>query len=166
MRYTHGESKTRLYKAWKSMKNRCLSKNTPYFKWYGGRGIKVCDEWSNSYETFREWALLNGYDENLELDRIDVHGDYTPNNCRWIPHHEQTFNRRDTLLIEINGEMFKSNEIIQRLNIPRGTWNNWTRFNIIAPKIKERYGLEVIVHGGKKSHYKLGRSELISITND
>lgn len=66
------------------MKPRCLSPNDPHYKWYGGRGIIVCDEWKNSYENFRDWAMSNGYTDDLTIDRIDNDGNYEPSNCQFI----------------------------------------------------------------------------------
>ena len=95
----------RLYRVWKGMKSRCYSKNAKSYKWYGARGIKVCDEW-HDYNNFREWAYKNGYDENAKIgectiDRIDSDGDYCPENCRWVgmdiqlknKHKKGTFSR-------------------------------------------------------------------------
>ena len=96
---THGESKTRLYRIWCGMRYRCSKSNTTGFKNYGGRGIKVCNEWEESFETFRNWAYQNGYDPDIPsrectIDRIDVNGDYCPSNCRWISMSEQLKNKR------------------------------------------------------------------------
>ena len=97
----HGYAKhsqvDRLYRVWRAMKTRCNNPNRKEYKYYGGRGITICDEWNN-YETFREWALKNGYDENAEwgvytLDRIDSNGNYEPSNCRWISIEEQQRNK-------------------------------------------------------------------------
>jgi hypothetical protein len=101
---THGESSTHLYKAWNSMKERCLYEKFPGYKDYGGRGIVICDEWVNDYLTFKEWALNNGYAKTLSLDRIDVNGNYTPQNCRWITMSEQQHNKRTNVFLEYNGE--------------------------------------------------------------
>lgn len=100
---SHKGSWQRLYRIWSLMKDRCNNSNSPAYKNYGGRGITVCDEWG-LYESFREWALSNGYQDNLTLDRIDVSGNYTPNNCRWIPMCEQSKNRRLCNYITINNE--------------------------------------------------------------
>jgi len=80
----HGESKTPLYRLWKAMVRRCESEKAHNYKWYGGKGIKVCPEWRSDYTVFRDWAHENGYVRGLELDRIDSDKDYEPGNCRWI----------------------------------------------------------------------------------
>lgn len=90
----HSETHTRLYRIWHSMKQRCYyKKGVPYAN-YGGRGIRVCDEWLQNFVAFRDWALSHGYADNLSLDRIDPNGNYEPNNCRWATAYEQTHNRR------------------------------------------------------------------------
>lgn len=84
----------KLYNVWLRMKGRCNNPKATNYKYYGGRGITVCDEWKNSYAAFREWALANGYKDGLSIDRIDVNGNYTPDNCRWITMAEQQKNKR------------------------------------------------------------------------
>lgn len=103
---SNGETE-RLYLVWTHMRNRCTNPKATNYKNYGGRGIKVCKEW-DSYPTFREWAVSNGYDENSKdwnctLDRIDVNGDYCPENCRWATMKEQGNNRRTNRLITFGG---------------------------------------------------------------
>ena len=100
VRRKHGGCGTRLYRIWKNMKKRCNNPNNPdYIKWYGSRGIKVCDEWNESFECFRDWSLKHGYSEELTIDRIDVNGNYCPENCKWSTAKEQRQNRRDSLCV-------------------------------------------------------------------
>lgn len=90
----HGESRSRLHSIWCHMKTRCLCETSQAYSYYGGRGIKVCQEWVGSYESFRDWAVENGYSDSLELDRRDVNGDYCPENCRWATRVQQMRNTR------------------------------------------------------------------------
>ena len=100
---THGHSKERLYKIWHSMRSRCKYSGDSNYMCYGGRGISVCKEWDKDYMSFREWALEHGYVDNLSIDRINVNGNYCPDNCRWIPLKEQGVNRRSTQWITAFG---------------------------------------------------------------
>lgn len=100
---THRMFGTRIYRIWRHIKNRCLNKKEDNYKHYGGRGIKVCEEWLQ-FEPFMAWALSHGYADNLTIDRIDVNGNYTPENCRWASVQEQHYNKRNTRFIVFNGE--------------------------------------------------------------
>lgn len=90
-------SNHRLYHIWQGMKYRCINKNGRRYKDYGGRGITVCDEWKNNFQSFYEWSVANGYREDLSIDRIDNDKGYCPENCRWATALEQRKNRRDTV---------------------------------------------------------------------
>ena len=101
---THGMSGTRLYAIWCNMRERCYRRNRDDYPEYGGRGIEVCPEWRDNFEAFRDWALVNGYQEYLTLDRTDTNGDYCPENCRWATLQQQANNTRTNRLITYNGE--------------------------------------------------------------
>ncbi len=101
---SHQETKSRLYGIWLAMKRRCDTDTLPCYKDYGGRGIQVCDEWVSDYTSFRNWAIQNGYNDGLSIDRIDNDGNYTPDNCRWVDSVAQANNRRSNHLLTLNGE--------------------------------------------------------------
>lgn len=99
----HGMSHSSVFRSWAHMLERCTNKNCADYKNYGGRGIAVCDEWQDS-TAFIKWALSHGYQEGLTIDRIDVNGNYSPDNCRWATRSEQNKNRRSTILLTYNGK--------------------------------------------------------------
>ena len=87
-------NRQRLYRIWGGMKQRCYNRNSDNYPDYGGRGIIICDEWLSSYDAFKEWALSHGYSDELSIDRINVNGNYEPNNCRWADWETQANNKR------------------------------------------------------------------------
>lgn len=117
---THGKTNTLLYRTWDGMKKRCYNKNDNNYENYGGRGIKMCDEWKNNFQAFYTWAINNGYKKELSIDRIDVDGNYEPSNCRWATAKEQSRNRRDTLYVEYNGEKRTLIEVSEEVGISYG----------------------------------------------
>ena len=100
----HGGYGTRLYRIWTGIKDRCCNERCSDFVNYMGRGIGVCEEWKNSFPTFRKWALENGYTKELQIDRKDNGGDYEPSNCRWVSFKTNSRNTRANLIIEAFGE--------------------------------------------------------------
>ena len=108
----HNMARTRIYKVFNSMKQRCNNPNDKGYYLYGARGIKICDEWNNienGFINFYNWAITNGYDENAKfqectIDRIDVNGNYEPNNCRWINNKEQALNKTTNRYLTYNGK--------------------------------------------------------------
>lgn len=113
---THGESHTKLHDIWCGINNRCDPKHVHSIR-YGKRGIKICEEWQ-SYEVFAKWARSNGYAENLTIERIDVNGNYCPENCTWIPLEKQARNRRTTHWVEYEGEKMSLAEACERAGLP------------------------------------------------
>ncbi|MGI9491753.1 MAG: hypothetical protein ACR2QF_05050 [Geminicoccaceae bacterium] len=100
----HGLSGTRLESIRNSMVRRCTQPWRDNYRYYGGRGIKVCDDWKNDPKAFYDWALSNGYKENLSIERIDVDGNYEPSNCKFVPWEKQSANRRNNIKITFAGQ--------------------------------------------------------------
>ena len=134
-KYTHGESATKLFRVWQSMKDRCHNPNCHHYAEYGQRGIQVCGEWLDSFENFKAWALASGYHENInhrgrnlcEIDRINNNGNYEPGNCRFVDRKENIYNRRTSLKIEYMGESRSLKEWAQVLGIRYNTLHNRLR---------------------------------------
>lgn len=120
---THGEKCMKLYKAWQSIKQRCKNPKSESYNNYGGRGITICDEWENDYLAFKKWSMANGFDPNakgheLSIDRINVDGNYEPNNCRWVGHVVQNYNKRCTVKVDIYGKLMTLKDISDEYDIP------------------------------------------------
>lgn len=136
--WRHMESGTHLHQTWLGIKDRCTNENVKCYSRYGGRGIMVCDEWMNSYEKFRDWALSNGYKRSLSIERINVNGNYEPCNCKWIPMVEQANNRRNTVWIEWNGKVQNLKQWADELGFNYGTLNSrYNRSGMRPPELFE-----------------------------
>ena len=141
---THGKSKTRIYRIYTHLKERCYSKNDKRYDDYGGRGIKVCDEWLHDFMSFYNWSMDNGYTDDLSLDRIDVNNDYCPENCRWVTIKIQENNRRNNHILTYNGETktlsqwseitgIRSQTILRRIKL------GWNTHDALTTKVNEKY---------------------------
>lgn len=117
----HGDFGTKLYGIWAGMKRRCYNPRTKYYKDYGGRGITVCDEWKNDYSKFKEWALANGYQEGLSIERIDVNKGYSPDNCKFITINEQNSNKRISIRLQYQGKEYSIKELSKLTGIKERT---------------------------------------------
>lgn len=101
--FKHGMSNTKIYNVWYAMKQRCYYTKDTNYKHYGGRGITVYDEWRYNFKAFYDWSMANGYQDDLTIDRIDVNGNYTPENCRWVDLKTQANNKRTNVYFTYNG---------------------------------------------------------------
>ena len=98
-------SETHIYKIWQSIKSRCFRKSDRAYRYYGGRGIVMCDEWKNDFFAFQDWIVGHGYKDDLTIDRIDNNGNYCPGNCRFVTMKEQSRNKRNNIFVEHDGEV-------------------------------------------------------------
>lgn len=142
--YSHGESHTRLHNIWCGINNRC-NPNHKHTGGYGKRGIKVCEEWKN-YVTFAKWARENGYADDLTIERIDVNGDYAPENCKWIKLEKQARNRRTTRWVVYKGEKISLAEAAERAGLPykqvhARIKSGWSEEDALTVPIKQGNGI-------------------------
>ena len=126
----HGMAKSRLYNAWVSMLERCKTKTATSYRHYGGRGITVCKEWDceDGFLHFADWAMSNGYTNNLTLDRIDNNGNYCPENCRWVTHQRQMNNTRRNVIVSAFGFTASLADACRKFDAPyKRTWKRLKR---------------------------------------
>ena len=143
----HGMFGTRIYKIWDSMKQRCFNKNHSEYKNYGGRGITICDEWIQNFQSFYNWAMANGYRDDLTIDRKDVNGNYCPENCRWADDIVQHNNTRVNRYIEFKGETHTMAEWARIKGMKYVTLN--TRINKYQWSIEKALTTPVEIHNKK-----------------
>lgn len=154
LRYKHGLSRSRINKIYRGMKSRCYDSNYTEYNEYGGRGIKICEEWldnESGFINFYNWSMNNGYSENLTIDRIDVNGNYEPRNCRWSDRKTQMNNTRRNDYIEYMGETHTLSEWAELYGIKNKTL--YTRVHILGWNIER--ALKEPVHA-KYSRKKAG----------
>lgn len=141
----HNMTNLRIYSCWEHMKDRCNNKNFKQYKDYGGRGISVCEEWYN-FENFYNWSMENGYNDNLTLDRIDVNGNYCPENCRWATRREQQLNKRNNVFLTMNGITMAQKEWAKKLGI---------RDHVIIDRLKRGWTVEEALTIPTSNHKKI-----------
>lgn len=127
--------KTRLYNIWNKMKDRCNNNKIDCYKNYGGRGIFVCKEWVDNFYNFKTWAINNGYDDSLTIDRINNNGNYEPNNCRWATRTQQANNTRTNRLLTYNGVTKTFTEWAKFLGIENSTLYGRIKRNLSEDEI-------------------------------
>jgi len=133
--YPKEATDSKLYKIWNSMKCRCYTVSSgAYFK-YGAKGIRMCDEWKNDFMAFYNWALANGYSDELTIDRIDYRGNYEPSNCRWASIRTQANNKSNVRKYEYNGELHTMPEWSEIMNINYGAL--WERLNVLGWSVEK-----------------------------
>lgn len=146
---SHGMTNSKLYIAWCNMKSRCYNTGNIEYNSYGGRGISVCAEWKSSFESFMNWALGSGYKDGLTIDRIDVNGNYCPENCRWSTDAEQRLNTRRNHLLTAHGKTMTIKEWSDLTGIKYDTIRNrivlygWTPEDAVSAPVqmKRRKGV-------------------------
>lgn len=144
--YKTGLSKTRIWRIYCNMINRCRNEKISMYKHYGERGITFCEEWEphkNGFENFCNWSFKNGYSENLTLDRIDVNGNYEPSNCRWVDMYVQANNKRATKFFVYNGEALTISQIARKYNVDK--YVLYSRVNKLGWDIEKAVELPVAV---------------------
>lgn len=146
---THGCTNTRLYEIWCGIKKRCYNSKDKRYKNYGGRGITVCEEWKNSFEAFHNWAMANGYNENLTIERIDVNGNYCPENCKWATLREQMRNTTRNHFVTAFGETKTIAEWSQVSGISQNVIKD--RLNKLHWSPEDAVSIKTLKIGGKRN---------------
>lgn len=144
---THRLSKSSLYNIYYAMIARCNKPNSISYKNYGAKGIKVCDEWLESFECFRDWAFENGYADGLSIERINVLENYSPDNCTWIPRSRQNGNKRNTHYVIYQGRKICLNYLAQETGL--------TRKIISRQAPKYNYDYDLMIKDYKETHEKV-----------
>ncbi len=146
---THGCAGTRLYEIWCGMKKRCYNSKDKRYKNYGGRGITVCNEWRSSFESFYEWATANGYSDSLTIDRVDVNGNYCPENCRFVTALEQARNTTRNHFVTAFGETKTISEWAETSGISQDVIKD--RLNKLHWTPEEAVSIKTLKIGGKRN---------------
>jgi hypothetical protein len=172
-RTKHGYAGTRTYRIWQAMKSRCYRAKDDNYKWYGARGIAICDRWRNSFENFLE--DMGECPPGKMIDRINNEGNYEPSNCRWATIHEQLANRRNSVYFEIDGQRKGLKELATQHHLHKVTLGSrlrrgWNINDALSKAIKGREthcqrGHDLAVHGKKFSDGRRRCYECIRLRN-
>lgn len=147
----HGLSKTRIYREWCCVKNRCKNKASKDYPRYGGRGIKVCEDWDKNFTSFYDWSMANGYSDDLTIDRIDNDKGYSPDNCRWVGREVQVLNTRKNHYLTLNGRTQTMTEWCRELGINKNTLRtrvsrlNWSDEKALTTPVKNNESKKGVV---------------------
>ena len=142
---THGGRSSRIYKIFHDAKQRCYNQSNPDYQHYGGRGIAICEAWLQDFAIFQDWALQSGYHTGLTLDRMDVDGPYSPENCRWVSMKVQQNNKRNNHRITFRGETHSISEWADITGIPYYTLHsrivklNWSVAKALTEPVQHKY---------------------------
>ena len=140
--HLNGLSKTKIYRKYRSMLDRCYNENNNSYKEYGGRGIKVCSEWQGrkGFLSFYDWAMKNGYKDGLTIQRKDVNGDYCPENCCFVTNEEQQRNKRNNVIFEKDGEKYLETDLARKLGMRESTIRDRVLRgkDVFAPKFERK----------------------------
>lgn len=143
---THGKTNHKLYRKWQDMLNRCRNKKVDRYPNYGGRGIIVCKEWENSFESYFNWCITNGWESTLQVDRIDNNGNYEPSNCRIVTPHQQHFNKQNTFYVFVDDKKYCLAEILNNNNMQNKyhtIWKGIKKRNKTMQYYINKYGISI-----------------------
>ena len=160
----HGKRKTSIYRTYAHMKERCNNPNCKDYKYYGEKGVKVCEEWQDNFQAFYDWAMVNGYNDTLTIDRINVNGDYTPDNCRWVTMKVQCNNKSCNIQITYNGKTQNLKQWSDELGISYRTLyqrisvRHWDTDKALGTK--ENASIKQITYNGKTQTMKEWANEV------
>ena len=154
----HHLQNTRIYRIWCGMKRRCYNKHNEHFDRYGGRGIIVCDEWKTDFMNFYDWAMSNGYDDKLSIDRINNEGNYEPSNCRWANQKQQIVNSTAAIKCSLGGNIVSLSDIADILGV------SFKRIRRIVHMLNNGYDMNEILSLSKKDDSFMFAEETDAVT--
>ena len=162
------DDRKRLKSIYRGMKSRCYNKNSINYKYYGGKGVIICEDWLSSFENFYEWAISNGYNKELTIDRIYPNEGYNPRNCKWSTKKEQSYNRSMSVKLTYNGKTMYLTQWAEELNIDKKTlsWryrNGWSDEEILT-RPRDYKESKLTLNGETHSMSKWGRITGINVS--